>query len=177
MKIGEFLDLCAGKWFSQRSSYHLDTIKVDNCKSELTIEKLPQEHPEVITLCQHYQVNPGETLGGTKSLWDNSVDWGKPKQIGFAMIVLVPDRDNPQIGKLLRAAGTLSKTPLAGRYILGNDEALTLIVEEENTYLEERLWFASPNLRLRTSLVKNSQGFSKTAFYSEIRKIAPKSTS
>jgi hypothetical protein len=174
MEIEEFLELCAGKWFSQRTSYHLDETKVENHKSDLTVERLSQDRPEIITLCQQHKINPSYTLGGTKTLWDNSVDWGKPKQIDSSVIILVPDRDNSQAGKLLSAAGMPAKTMSLGRYILGNDKALTLIIEENKTYLEERLWFASPNLRLRTSLVKNSHGFSRTAFYSEIRKIPPK---
>jgi hypothetical protein len=36
-------------------------------------------------------------------------------------------------------------------------------------YSEERLWFASPNLRLRTSILKRFGGFSMASFCSEIR--------
>ncbi|MCU0534625.1 MAG: phycobiliprotein lyase [Hydrococcus sp. Prado102] len=174
MKIEEFLEMCAGKWFSQRTSYHLDRTQVENSKSEITIERLSSDSREVVALCEQHNIDPSTTLGGTKASWDNSVDWGKTKQIGSAIVVVVPDRENPQVGKILQTAGTLSKTPVSGRYVLGNDEALTLIVEEEKTYIEERLWFASSNLRLRTSSMKNAGGFNKMAFYSEIRKIPPK---
>ncbi len=44
MKIEEFLELCTGKWFSQRTSYHFEKQQVDNSKSELTIEWLPGDH-------------------------------------------------------------------------------------------------------------------------------------
>jgi hypothetical protein len=176
MEIEEFLELCAGKWFSQRTSYHLDETKVENHKADLTVERLSQDRPEIITLCQQHKIDPSHTLGGTKTLWDNSVDWGKPKQSGSSVTILVPDRDNSQTGKLLFAAGMPLTTISLGSFVLGNDQALTLIIEKDKTYLEERLWFASPNLRLRTSLVKNAHGFSRTAFYSEIRKIPPKST-
>jgi hypothetical protein len=36
-------------------------------------------------------------------------------------------------------------------------------------YSEERLWFASPNLRLRTSILKRFGGFSMASLSSEIR--------
>jgi hypothetical protein len=167
MKIDEFLEQCAGKWFSLRTNYHLDKTQVENSKSDLTVENLSHDRPEIVTLCQQYQINPSDTLGGMKTLWDNSVDWGKPKQIGSTTMVLIPTSDNPLVGKIIHAAGL-------GGYVLGNDEALTLAIEQENFSLEERMWFASPNLRLRTSLIKNSHGFSQMTFYSEIRKIAPK---
>lgn len=173
MGTEEFLELCAGKWFSLRTGYRLDNAKVDNSKSEITIERLSRDRSEVITLCQQHNINPNETLGGTKAFWENPADGLKPKQIGSATIVFVPDSDRSQIGKLLSASGNTS-CPVVGHYVLGNDEALTLIVEGEKTYSEERLWFASPNLRLRTSLVKNSHGLSRTAFYSEIRRVVKK---
>jgi len=49
--------------------------------------------------------------------------------------------------------GYAEKTPVAGRYIMGSDE-LTLITEYETMSSEERLWFASPNLRMRVSVLK-----------------------
>lgn len=176
MEIKNFLELTVGKWFSQRTSYHLDQQSAENSKSEITIEWLSQDTPEVVALCQEYKINPSETLGGTKANWDDSVNSGKTKQIGSTLIVFVPDSDRPHVGKLLRTAKNSQASLIAGRYILGNDEALTLMIEDEKTYSEERLWFASPNLRLRTSLIKHSDGFSATSFYSEIRKIPPKPT-
>jgi hypothetical protein len=83
--------------------------------------------------------------------------------------VSVPDPDNIHTGKLLREMGYAEKTPVAGRYIMGSDDALTLITEYETMSSEERLWFASPNLRLRVSVLKRFGGFSMASFTSEIR--------
>ncbi|WP_013321787.1 phycobiliprotein lyase [Gloeothece verrucosa] len=171
MEIKEFLDLWVDKWFALRTSYQLEKKKIENSKSEITIESLSVDHPEVLKLCEHYQIDPSSTLGGLKTSWDNSVDWGKPKQSGSTVVVWIPDRDHPLTGKLLQKGKSQS---FLGRYSLGNDQALTLIVEEADTYFEERVWFATPNLRLRNSLIKGANGFSQTAFYSEIRRVAPK---
>lgn len=173
MEINEFIELGIGQWFSLRTSYHLDDNKTDNSKSDITIERLSVDHPEVVNLCQQRKIDPTITLGGTKISWDTSVDWGKTKQVGSSLMILIPDGDNLQMGQLLHRRH-LQQTVISGRYILGNDEALTLITEEGKNYSEERLWFASPNLRLRTSLLKNSNGFSATTFYSEIRRMPPK---
>ena len=85
------------------------------------------------------------------------------------MLVPVPNPDNSNEGKLLREMGYAEKTPVAGRYIMGSDGALTLITEYETMSSEERLWFASPNLRMRVSVLKRFGGFSMASFTSEIR--------
>lgn len=165
MEIREFLELHPGKWLALRTSYELAEEKIDNSKSELTIENLGTDHPEVVKLCQQHNIAPSDTLGGTKTSWDNSEV--KPRETGSVILVWVPDQDNPQVGQLLRWG---NQTTVLGRYSLGSDEALTLTVEGD-TYSEERVWFATPNLRLRTSVFKQANGFSKTSFYSEIRRI------
>jgi hypothetical protein len=170
MEIQEFLELCEGKWFSQRTSYHLEQQQSHSSQSEITIERLFQDHPTVTQLCQEYQIDPKVTLGGTQSSWDDSAGSAKTKRIGSAVVILVANAENPQTGLLLQA----SSHPQKGRYILGKDEALTLIVEGETGYAEERLWFPKPNLRLRTSLIRYPNGFHQTTFYSEIRRLPPK---
>ncbi|ACK65442.1 conserved hypothetical protein [Rippkaea orientalis PCC 8801] len=173
MTIQEFLELCVGNWFSQRSSYHFEKQQAESHKSELTIEWLDSDHPQVIAWCQHYQIDSTSAIGGKKISWNNSLDWGQPKQIGSTIIVVIPDPNMPQMGQILRGTNN-QNPPIVGRYSLGSDRALTLQLEENNHCLEERLWFASDNLRLRTSLIKSPHGFSQTAFYSEIRKLPPK---
>jgi hypothetical protein len=83
--------------------------------------------------------------------------------------VPVPDADKLNEGQLLREMGYAEKAPVAGRYVMGDDGALTLITDYETMYSEERLWFASPNLRLRTSILKRFGGFSMASLSSEIR--------
>lgn len=63
----------------------------------------------------------------------------------------------------------LRKMPVAGSYKMGDDQALTLITEYETMWSEERLWFASPNLRMRVGVLKRFGGFSMASFTSEIR--------
>ena len=43
---------------------------------------------------------------------------------------------------------------------MGSDDVMTLITEDETMFSEERFWFASPNLRLRTSVLKRADGVS-----------------
>jgi hypothetical protein len=165
MDIKEFVGLCTGKWFSQRTSFQ---AKVESSKAEITVEFLAAEHPECVKLCEQYQIQPNLALGGTKASWDSG-DFGKNKQTGSTLLVWIPD--DSANGRILRFLSQGQATA-QGKYCLGTDEALTLSVGEADRQTEERVWFASPNLRLRTSLVKLSDGRTQMGFYSEIRKLA-----
>ncbi|MDB9314721.1 phycobiliprotein lyase [Spirulina sp. CS-785/01] len=166
MDIQTFFTQSEGRWFSQRTRYQITNPEADNSKSDITVELLPPNHERVTQLCKQYRVDPAQVWQGVKISWDTSADWSKPKQVGSTVLVVLPEGDHT--GKLLRdGAGK-------GFYQISDDESVTLVVDAEGMYSEERLWFASENLRLRTTLVKNSQGVVQTGFYSEIRRLPPK---
>jgi phycoerythrin-associated linker protein len=169
MDIKTFLDLSAGKWFSQRTNYLPNGERVENSKADLTIELLPPDDSRIIQLCGNERLAPQLVIWGMVQSWDTSVDWGKPKQLGTSTMVLIPDAEDRR-GKLLRQGHERYR----GNYILGADGALTLSIETDEMYAEERQWFASDNLRLRTVTVKNHNEIQQTSFYSEIRKAQPK---
>uniref|UniRef100_A0A832H4C7 Chromophore lyase CpcS/CpeS n=1 Tax=Oscillatoriales cyanobacterium SpSt-402 TaxID=2282168 RepID=A0A832H4C7_9CYAN len=169
MDIVEFFELSSGKWFSQRTSHHLAFKQSEAGKSELVIEMLDKADPEVIKLCEQYSIDPATALCGARVTWNGTMEWDEEKHAGSTVLVPVADLETPNEGKLLRETGYAEKAPVAGRYVMGGDEALTLITEYETMYSEERLWFASPNLRLRTSILKRFGGFSMASFCSEIR--------
>ena len=169
MNIVEFFQQSAGKWFSQRTSHHLAFKQSESGKSDIVIEMVPSNDPEVVKLCEQYEIDPALALCGARVTWNGTMEWDEEKHTGSTVLVPVADPENPNEGKLLREMGYAEKAPVAGRYRMGGDEALTLITEYESMYSEERLWFASPNLRLRTSILKRFGGFSMATFCSEIR--------
>ncbi|BDI19449.1 chromophore lyase CpcS/CpeS [Nostoc cf. commune SO-36] len=169
MNIEEFFQLSAGKWFSHRTSQHLAFNQSENSKSDIIIETLAVDHPEVSKLCQNYNINPSSASCATKISWNGTMDKDQAKHSGSTVLVSVPDADNPAQGKLLREIVDAKKTPVAGRYKFDSDGALILTIEDETIWSEERLWFASPNLRMRVNVLKSFGGFSITSFTSEIR--------
>jgi hypothetical protein len=169
MNIEEFFELSAGKWFSHRTSHHLAFKQSEDGKSDIVIEMLPADHPEVIKLCQQYEIEPSTASCGARVTWNGTMEWDEEKHEGSTVLATVPNPDNPDEGKLLREMGYAEKAPVAGSYKIGNDGALTLITEYETMWSEERLWFASPNLRMRVSVLKRFGGFSMASFTSEIR--------
>lgn len=169
MDIQTFFEQSVGRWFSQRTSHHLAFKQSESGKSQLTIELLTVTDPAVIALCSQYEVDGSHALCGARVSWDGTMEWDEEKHEGSTVIVPVADGENSTEGKLLREMGYAEKAPVAGRYVMGSDGALTLITEYDTMYSEERIWFASPNLRLRTSILKRFGGFSMASFCSEIR--------
>lgn len=170
MDLQKFLDLSAGKWFSQRTNYLLNENQTASSKADLTIEYISPDDSRAIQLCQKHSLDPKFIVGGTVKSWDNSVDWGKTKQVGSATMILVGSPDSDRTGKLIRP----EDSDVYGRYVLGQDGALTLTIETDKVYAEERQWFASDNFKMRTTVVKHNDGRKQTSFYSEIRKAPSK---
>ena len=169
MNIEEFFQLSAGKWFSHRTSQHLAFNKSEDSKSDIIIETLALDDPKVIKLCQQYEINPSSASCAAEITWNSTMEKDQPKHSGSTVLVSVTDADNPDEGKLLREIVDTDKTPVAGHYKFDSDGTLILTIENETMSLEERLWFASPNLRMRVNILKSFGGFSIASFTSEIR--------
>ncbi|BFM38735.1 phycobiliprotein lyase [Synechocystis sp. LKSZ1] len=172
MELQAYLASWQGKWFSQRTHYNFQQQQAENHKSELAIEVLTELEPDFQAALEQHQIPVTEAPLAVKVNWDTSVDWGKPKQTGGLVYVFVPTEQSGQ-GTLLRLAlGPVKGQALQGKYVLAPDESLSLWLQDQETRIEERLWFASPNLRLRTCLIQQGGQFSYSAFYSEIRKLS-----
>ena len=163
MDVSEFFELSAGKWFSQRTVHNLNSGELQAGKSDLKIEILTASDAAVVKLCQQHSINPASTgLTSVRISWDGIPDRDKAKQIGSTILAIVPNPDNPSEGQVLQEKGN-------SRYVMGSDDVLTLITESDTVYAEERLWYLIPNLRLRTSVVKQANGTEQASFCSEIR--------
>ncbi len=169
MELHAYLASWEGKWFSQRTHFNFQDNQAENHKSELTIDLIDLDNPLWGTMIADHKITSDPESFAIKLSWDTSVDWGKPQHKGTILYAFIPPQ-HPNQGQLIRLAnGSL----LMGHYNLAIDESLTFVLGDQNTRIEERLWFASPNLRLRTSLIQLEQQMSYSAFYSEIRKLPP----
>lgn len=173
MTVMEFFEMSAGEWMSQRTSHHLAFRRSEGGRSQLTIRTLAADDPAVVKTCEMNEVDPALAVGGARVQWQGEQDWDNEEYRGDVVLVPVPNPEDPHQGRLLRDQGYAEKVPVIGTYTMGVDDSLTLLTEYEMTASEERIWFASPNLRLRTSTVKRFGGFSMASFCSEIRKLSP----
>jgi CpeS-like protein len=159
MTIQEFFALSAGKWFSQRTTHQLASQKSDHSKSEIVIELLAADFPAIQDLC------PQVDWGGIQVVSKPVADWSSPKNAPTTVItsLLVPTAD----GQLACAIGT--QKLLNGKVEMGVDEALTLSISSDTCSSTERIWFVSPNLRLRSIVQETADGIQLASFCSEIR--------
>lgn len=167
----DFFRLSAGQWNSQRTTHHLPFRRAELGGSTIAVEALEAGDPSVVEICQLHDVDPALAVGGALVTWDGSMAWDKDDEnhSGKTVFALVPDADNPKVGQLLRERGYAEIVPVIGRYEIDGDGGLLLTTEYETMSSVERFWFANPNLRLRTSVVKRFGGFSTASFCAESR--------
>jgi phycoerythrin-associated linker protein len=104
--------------------------------------------------------------------WEGESDWNENEVLkGSTILVPIPDPENPSQGKLLRDQGYAETIPSVGHYHLTEDGTFILLTEYDRATAEEKIWFASPNIRFRVSLIKTSSGSGvvTASFSSEIR--------
>jgi len=72
---------------------------------------------------------------------------------------------------LIREQGYAETVPAIGIYQLVEDDSFVLTTMYERAAAEEKIWFATPNLRMRVSLIKtgDGKGVTTASFSSEIR--------
>jgi hypothetical protein len=172
MDAMEFFQLSAGKWRSQRTTHHLAFRRAETGESEIQVASLAADHPQVIEICKLHEVDPSLAAGGALVTWHGTMAWDKNDEEnheGSTVMVIVPEPDNPRQGKLLRERGYAEIVPVAGGYLIDDEDALVLITEYETMSSEERFSFVSPDLRMRTSTVKRFGGFSTTSLCIETR--------
>jgi CpeS-like protein len=176
MDVREFFELSAGKWFSQKTSHHLTLKQSEQGKSDLVIEILPTDNPQVVKLCQQAGIDSSSIWGGVKYSWKGTIVWDthpqNPANQQGETIAIFSSDDLPtaKTGKLFQSVSG-SGSPQVTRYAMGDDNALTLVTEHDRISCEERVWFESDNVRFRTTIVTQDNNDSLASFYSEIRMV------
>jgi CpeS-like protein len=172
MTIQNFLEMSVGKWFSQRTSHQLLSQQSEHSSSQIVIASVAADHPQLLSLCQQHQVDLSHTTGGIEVQSQAKPQWNAPKNAAVPASIIsclmpVVTSATAQTGEVLWSSNG-QPMPL-GKFQMGADGSLTLFLASPSMQIEERIWFASPNLRLRTSVQKSAVGWSLASFCSEIR--------
>jgi hypothetical protein len=171
MDAMEFFRHSAGKWRSQRTIHHLAFRRSEIGESDIQVVALDATDPQILSLCELHQIKPQEAVGGCRVTWAASMSWDQDDENhdGNTVFALVPDLEHPHRGRLLRDLGYAEIVPVVGHYHMDDDGGLVLITEYETMSSIERFWFASPDLRVRSSTVKRFGGFSTASLCTEVR--------
>ncbi|MEL6777221.1 MAG: phycobiliprotein lyase [Cyanobacteria bacterium J06597_16] len=171
MEIVNFFEKLAGRWFSQRTTHALSTQQSKAGKSDLEVTFLAADAAEVQQLCNAQ--NAADPLCGLRIQQSSTVDGDtKPKTLTTLIVPLSAEGDRTQdpSGDAPSYSGTLLSegTPETSLYTL-EDNVLTIIREGKDARSEERMWFITDNLRMRTGMTELASGLRVASFCSEIR--------
>ncbi|MEA5570836.1 phycobiliprotein lyase [Calothrix sp. UHCC 0171] len=172
MNAMEFFQQSAGRWKSSRVTHHLAFKRSETGESEILVETLAADDPEIIELCQMHNIDPTLSIGGSRVRWLGTMAWdreGEENHEGKTVFAIVPDADNARQGKLLRERGYAEIMPVVGRFHLDEEDGLVLTTDYETMSSIERFWFSGTNMRMRTSTVKRFGGFSTASYCVESR--------
>lgn len=175
MDVVEFVERSIGRWRSQRSGHNLAFSHFEEVRSTIDIVSLPRIAPEVIELCKSSEVDIAKAVSPFQMSWQGESDWDDDEVIkGSCVLVPIPDKDNLKKGKLLRSQGYAETIPAVGEYYITEDGTFVLHTEYDRAAAEEKIWFGTPNLRFRVSLIKTSDGNGvlTASFSSEIRSLS-----
>ncbi len=175
MDIQEFVEQSIGNWRSQRSAHHLAFSHFEAVLSDIEIACIAPDYPDVIALCQAYNIDPLKAVSPFRMSWEGQSDWEDSEAIkGTCLLVPIPDPEDPHRGELLRDRGYAEEMAAIGMYHFTDDETFVLTTPYERASAEEKIWFINPNVRCRVSLIKTSTGSGvvTASFASEIRQTA-----
>jgi phycoerythrin-associated linker protein len=170
MNIEQFVQQSIGRWKSQRSGHNLAFQHFEEVRSTIDITALDPSDAAVIELCQTHGIDPTQAACPFHMSWEGESDWDDNSTIeGSCILVPVPDGDDR--GRLLRSQGYAETMPAIGLYHFTPDEHFVLATPYDRASAEERIWFATGDLRFRVSLIKTSLGTGvvTASFASEIR--------
>ena len=168
--LATFLRICAGDWLSLRSRFTL------GIEPEPTDAATPQG--SLIA-----GANGNEPAGGDENSWhaseraELSVALLAATGAGHGGLALTVKGQPGQQRAYFHADGSFETEQepnegVTGRWTLGPDGSLDLLIEQGGTRIKERIWFTKPNLRLRSTVEQRAgESPGRASFSSEIRRV------
>lgn len=171
MSVEQFFERSLGEWRSQRSSHNLAWTQFEQVTSEIIIRKLENTDDEVAKLCQANGVDEADIMTSVKMSWEGESDWDEETSEGESVLCVI--KDGAQHGRLLRSIGYAETIPAVGNWEMTEDGVFVLDTMYDAAAAEERIWFATPDLRLRVSQIRTSsgRGVMTASLSSEVRRL------
>ena len=164
MQNVNFFKKQGGRWFSQRTTHYLQAGNSKAGKSDLEVTDVDAATREVEQLCSQANVDAKNVVGALKIVQKSTILAGPTRTQTTLLVAIATDETN---GKLVRQTTGESSTQIS-EYRLEN-EVLTVTSEVAGLQAEERWWFITDNLRMRTNVLTGDKGQVMASFCSEIR--------
>jgi len=179
MTIEQFVAQSLGQWRSMRSGHSLAFQQFEDVLSEIKIEAVNTNHrdiQELIKATDTDQIDSFNVISPFKMEWSAESDWepDDPSQVSSGSCLIVPLKTDDCSGILIRSVGYAETQSAVSTYQFLDDGTFLLTTHYEQSIAEERIWFASENVRCRSSVLKTSagSGILQTSFASEVRRIS-----
>ena len=173
MTMMDFFRKSEGTWFSQRAVHRFDSAADESGESNLIIKVLDKTDPTILEICSEQGIDSNSVVGGASFMWQGNFKEGEPNPNYGAILIDVPNPDNPRYGKFFRNKGYVEGIPVVGIYQFADDGVLTIDTEYERNQGQERCWFITDNFRVRVSTVKVMNGVNLMTYSSERRCVLP----
>ena len=176
MDISTFVELSHGEWRSMRSGHSLAFQYFEEVLSEVKIQCLDIDDEAVSKLANSVKPLEGELIAPFSMEWEAESDWepDDPTAVSSGQCILIPYQIDLSHGQIIRSVGYAEAEQAITDYSFSSDGTLVLSTVYGQSIAEERIWFASDNVRCRSSVLKTSEGSGilQTSFASEVRKIS-----
>ena len=169
MTMIDFFRKSEGTWFSQRTVHRFDSAGDESGESNLIIKVLEPDDPRLNNICQEQGIDPTLTSGGASFQWQGNLSDKAPNPDYEAVLVDIPNPQNPRQGKFFRNKGYVEGIPVIGVYNFADDGVLTINTEYERNQGQERCWFITDDFRVRVSNVRIVNGVNLMTYCSENR--------
>ncbi len=179
MNIEQFVAQSEGQWRSMRSGHSLAFQYFEDVLSEITIEKIDINDSRVQQLVDsvypNSESNSSTITSPFRMEWSADSDWepDDPSEVSQGSCIIVPISKSDSSGELLRSVGYAESETAKSKYRFLDDGTFILTTQYEQSIAEERIWFASENVRCRSSILKTSagSGILQASFASEVRRL------
>lgn len=178
MTVEEFFEKSMGDWRSQRSSHNLLWTQFEAVTSDIKIDSRSVSDKEVAELCAQYKVPVEDVALALSMSWEGESDWDDDEAMSGSTVMAVV-KDGPSHGRLLRSVGYAETIPSVGTWQMNEDGVFILDTFYDAAAAEERIWFATPSLRMRVSQIRTSsgRGVVTASFSTEIRRMSDSESS
>ena len=169
MTMRAFFNASAGMWLIRRVVHHFDHQDDEAGDSNLIIEPFGLDDPIVQRICDTLNTSVDLAAGGSRFWWQSNLKVSETSDDNAAVVIDLPNPNNPREGLLLRDKGYVEKLPVTSRYVFSDDGLLSITTRYSTNVGVERCWFVSDDVRFRASSVQLLDGVSMATYCTEIR--------